>query len=191
MKKTVQFLPIIFCLFGISGLNAQENSFRSSFHVRSGVEANWFDNRFSQNPINCGYVDIGFVTSPVARNWIKGNIDILYRSGVEFGQTRTYLKINEAWGGLNNGKFSFSAGKRIIKWNSNLAGSQVNIFNPRDYLFRSPREMSIDLAVIFTSISYQPTSRLLLLNYRSLLSIPLLQFHWRQWNYQILSQLLS
>ena len=162
MKRPLLSLLLILCLSHLSDAYGQEKSLQNSFYIRTGVEANWLDDRFSQNPLNTGFMDIGFLASPVSPTGIKGKIDILFRSGVEFGQTESYLKINEAWGGYRSGKFDVSAGKKIIKWSSNLSGSMVNIFNPKDYTFRSPERNEYDLGILFASLGYQPSSTLLL-----------------------------
>ncbi len=149
---------IIFIVLIISGIQSypQFSRFNTGASLTTGSESNWL-NKSSDNPtISSWYTDIGLVASGNYGSRYLLGVDLKYRIGSEFGNSCSYLRINEVWGGYDFGSFEIAAGKKILAWGGNISGFDNHTFNPVDYLYRTTDHGSRRLGTYFASLLIRP-----------------------------------
>ncbi|HVN59586.1 MAG TPA: hypothetical protein VMT63_14915 [Bacteroidales bacterium] len=160
--KTRIFILLLTILTGGPAAATDQDSTHSarpspvSGFVRSGFYGDLHDN--SPSPfISSAYADLGLKVDSRLTGSFRANADIRFRYGSEFHQAVSSVIVREAYIDYSFGKFSLSAGQKILKWGRADFTNPTSKLNPQNYISRSPEKEDMDMGNILSAITWSPS----------------------------------
>ncbi len=130
---------------------SQEKKVTAGGFIRSGVYLSTDD---YEHNINTVFGDAALNLTATDNVSFKGFTDLRARLGQQFGENADNIFLREAWGMYYNDIFSFSIGKKIVKWGKTDFFTPLSKFNPSDNLFRSPDREDTDMGNLLAEIKF-------------------------------------
>lgn len=136
-----------------------DGAYRSAGGFLRGGLYSWLDNKDDKIYFPAVFSDFALKLEAGRKDHFGIYADLRFRYGTEFDKPVSRLDLREAWVSFSPGSFTFSAGRKIVKYGRCDFTNPTSKLSPANYTSRSPDKEDIDMGNILFSAKYFPSEK--------------------------------
>jgi hypothetical protein len=165
----MRFLFALYVLFNLNILiirgqdsltvGSTDAAYRSAGGFLRGGLYTWLDKKDDKLYFPAVFSDFALKLEAGRRDQYGIYADLRFRYGAEFNKPVNRLDLREAWVSYSPGSFTFSAGRKIVKYGRCDFTNPTSKLSPANYTYHSPDKEDLDMGNIMFSAKYFPSGK--------------------------------